>query len=381
MEHPTLEELSGHLIDPASAPEVGLHLQGCQSCQLELDALGQTKQQIAGTGSLKFSTPPFRIWAAIDGAISDDQSGVKEPGPTSPRSRWLLRTSHFLQIAAVSALIGLLGGWLLWGQQGSPPAQPQQTVLASTTLQDQDTQQQRGQAKLIDHDGELTLTITIQDGHSPEVLTVWLSNPQTNERIQVGLIDQSRSTSTFSIPRHLVNDGFKMITLSRGANQREGATPTENIATGRLEDRPTDSASNKPTKPVPTTATPASSPKPSLPAANSTPRGTPSTAPTPSPSSSATPTPSHSAKPKPSRTPKPTPTRDPARKRLRQQAKACRTLLSTPRTGTATDREQRVACRQLLREWRAQRATPLPQPRSVNPDQLQPEVLPQPSQT
>jgi hypothetical protein len=324
MEHPTEEELCDLVIDPLGNEQARAHVQSCEQCRTEVEAIRDAAELLSGGAEVELLTPPTGLWTSI----------VDELDTGSTRKPWILSVSRLVQVAAVGLLIGMLGGWLVWGQQ--PPHVPeerQSTVLASTALQDQATKGNRGQAQLIQRDGETVLSVQLRDAARDDVLSVWLSNPTSGERVQVGLVDPARDTSTFSIPAHLVDGGFKDISVSQAGRK---PAPRKQVASGAFATSPSPTRS-----PVPTT--------------------------------SAAPTPRPTTTPRPSLTPK----------------RACRHLMASPKYDQANPREKRIACRTKLREWRANHATPSPQPRTIQPeqlqsdqpDQLQPEVLPQPSQT
>ncbi|HNA99976.1 MAG TPA: hypothetical protein PKM12_04575 [Marmoricola sp.] len=369
MDHPTTDDLCAVVIDPqGDFPHLSEHLESCAQCQQQVAGLQRTLGLLHTTNELELVDPPAELWAGIATATA-------APGN---HTSWALRASRTIQLVAASVLIGLFGGWLVWGQQPTKePEPPAQTVLAATTLQDQTTKQERGQAQLLGNEDQVTLRVRLNGSRPEQVLTVWMTNPDTGELVSVGLLDPESSTGSFPIPGSLYRSGFREVTLSRGAKQVTAPRAGDKLFSGRLKQdhkhrpRPSPKATTSPRptrKPSPTVH-----PRPSETAE-------PTSKAAPSQSPSASPTATHTTRPR--RTPSAKPRLDPAVKLLRRQAKACRALLATQSTGESSDRIQRRACREVLRQWRAKRsATPLPQPRTVQEGQLQPEVLPQPSQT
>lgn len=375
MAHPSPDQLADYVADPTiTAPGLANHLEQCARCTQDVTELRELHKLLIEHRPESLHTPGPQVWEAIEQALAEE--GGSATGPVSPSRpyHWALRTSKFLQIAAVGVLFGLLTGWLLWGtsdQEQPHTADP--TLLASAILADPDTSAEQGHAQLVGDERDVTLDIHLKTPPKKGYLAVWLVDPNRDQRVQVGVLGAPESSGHFTIARSLVSAGFKVIEVSRVTDLGKAETGAKKWARGELTPkapatRPTKSP--RTSKPTPTTSP---WPTPARPTRGAS--ETPSPTPSPTASSTAGARPNHSPRPRPSTS------TQPKRKQLRAQVKACRVLLRAPRTADPQDLEARKSCRELLRWWRATRATPPPQPKLAAPTQLQPEVLPQPSQT
>lgn len=102
MRHLTIESLA-RLVDESPAPAEVEHLESCEECRRELDAL---REQSAALAGLPDRAPPAHAWPRLDARLR--REGLVHPG-SSDTARRLRPWTPLMRMAAAIALF-LLGG-------------------------------------------------------------------------------------------------------------------------------------------------------------------------------------------------------------------------------------------------------------------------------
>ena len=89
-------------------------------------------------------------------------------------------------------------------------------TVATTSLDTLDTQQPKGTADVVRHDGRLDLTVSTQpidpDGG---YLEVWLINKDLKRMVSVGVLEPGEDGQSFAIPQELLDQGYVIVDISR----------------------------------------------------------------------------------------------------------------------------------------------------------------------
>jgi anti-sigma-K factor RskA len=114
--------------------------------------------------------------------------------------------------AAAGLVVGVAGTRLLEREEAPPAA----VTVASTSLDTLDTQQARGSAEVVSHDGRLDLAvrtdpIDAEDGY----LEVWLINEDLQRMVSIGVLRPGETDQSFAIPRDLIDQGYVIVDISR----------------------------------------------------------------------------------------------------------------------------------------------------------------------
>ena len=87
---------------------------------------------------------------------------------------------------------------------------------ASTNLDTLDTQQVKGTADVVRHDGTLDLAVRTQPiDPAGGYLEVWLLNEDVKRMVSVGVLEPGRREQSFTIPRDLLDEGYVVVDISR----------------------------------------------------------------------------------------------------------------------------------------------------------------------
>jgi hypothetical protein len=107
-------EALARLVDETPAPEEERHLDACESCREELDAL---REQTALLGTLPKMLPPPDAWPALRRRLADE--GILRP---AARRRTFTKATARVAAALVLFLAGGAAGWAVRGPDVASPA-------------------------------------------------------------------------------------------------------------------------------------------------------------------------------------------------------------------------------------------------------------------
>ena len=231
MTHPDDDALAALALGepvPSGLPE---HLRSCASCSDTLAALRDTMTTLRDPAPVLVA-PPASVWDAVEAELDREPGTTARPVPTtepahpasavttgddladrraarSERRRFPL--AWVAGAAAAGLVIGVVGTRVVDDDQGTPVV-----TVASTSLDTLDTQQAKGTADVVRHDGRLDLTVSTQpidpDGG---YLEVWLINKDLKRMVSVGVLEPSESGQSFAIPQELLDQGYVIVDISR----------------------------------------------------------------------------------------------------------------------------------------------------------------------
>jgi len=213
---------------PSGAPE---HVRSCASCSDALATLRDTMTTLRDPAPVLVA-PPASVWHAVEAELDREPGTTARPeptaGPAHPASavptgdelahrraargeRRRFPLAWVAGAAAAGLVIGVVGTRAVDDDQGEPVV-----TVASTSLDTLDTQQARGTADVVRHDGRLDLTVSTQpidpDGG---YLEVWLINKDLKRMVSVGVLEPSESGQSFAIPQELLDQGYVIVDISR----------------------------------------------------------------------------------------------------------------------------------------------------------------------
>ena len=251
MTHPDDDTLAALALGETASSGVAEHVRGCPSCS---DALASVRDTITTlrTPEPELVTPPSSVWDAVTAEIDRDPalgSAPDLPSDATPQPAATPRLSAVPQPAASAAstasgpstgdhladqravggrrrrfslawvagaaaaglVVGVVGARVLGDDQG-----PAAVTVATTSLDTLDTQQVRGSADVVRHDGRLDLTVSTQaidpDGG---YLEVWLINKDLKRMVSVGVLEPGEEGQSFAIPQELLDQGYVIVDISR----------------------------------------------------------------------------------------------------------------------------------------------------------------------
>ena len=257
MTHPDDDTLAALALGETASSGVAEHVRGCPSCSDALASLRDTITTLRAPEP-ELVTPPSSVWGAVTAEIDRDPALVTAPDLPSdatpePASRPRLSAAPRLPAApqpaasaastasgpstgdhlaerraaggrrrrfplawvagaaAAGLVVGVVGTRVLGDEQG-----PATVTVATTSLDTLDTQQVRGSADVVRHDGRLDLTVSTQpidpDGG---YLEVWLINKDLKRMVSVGVLEPGEDGQSFAIPQELLDQGYVIVDISR----------------------------------------------------------------------------------------------------------------------------------------------------------------------
>ena len=245
MTHPDDDVLAAIALGDPAPSEAADHVRGCASCTESLAALRATVSTLRAPVDALL-VPPSSVWDAVTSEIdreADTPWGVGDggaaapsgrpaavPAPAdddeddlasrraargddaSPSPRRRMPVAWVAGAAAAGLVVGVAGARLLDRADPAPAA----VTVASTNLDTLDTQQVKGSAEVVSHDGTLDLAVRTEAiDPAGGYLEVWLLNEDGKRMVSVGVLEPGRSEQSFTIPRELLDEGYVVVDISR----------------------------------------------------------------------------------------------------------------------------------------------------------------------
>ena len=242
MTHPDDDALAALALGEPAPSGVPEHVRSCASCSQTLATLRDTMTTLRDPAPVLVAPPPS-VWDAVEAELDREpdttarpvataepahpaSAGTDEPAHPAPavptgddladrRAARSERRRFPLAWVAGAAAAGLVIGVVGTRAVDDEPGDPVVTV-ASTSLDTLDTQQAKGTADVVRHDGRLDLTVSTQpidpDGG---YLEVWLINKDLKRMVSVGVLEPSEAGQSFAIPQELLDQGYVIVDISR----------------------------------------------------------------------------------------------------------------------------------------------------------------------
>ena len=244
MNHPDDDLLAALALGDDTAPaDAAAHARSCPTCSATIAALHRARTTLRAPVP-ELAAPPAWLWDAVQAEIDDVPVSVPvsaqgaapgaaqgpaahpapshalTPAPDELAERRAARAQRrriplgwVAGAAAAGLVIGVAGTRVLGdGGQDDPGA----VTVASTELDTLDTQQVKGSAEVVRHDGVLDLAVSTEpidpeDGY----LEVWLINEDLQRMVSVGVLRPGEADQSFAIPQELLDQGYVIVDISR----------------------------------------------------------------------------------------------------------------------------------------------------------------------
>lgn len=247
MTHPDDDALAALALGEPAPSGVAEHAHSCPACSDALAALRDTMAAVRAPAPVLVA-PPASVWEAVEAELDRGSADLSTPAPafaadpgpatgpvpptTAPaqpapavvvgdelaqrragRSGRRRFTAAWIAGAAAAGLVVGVAGTRFLTAEDAPPAA---VTVASTSLDTLDTQQVKGTADVVRHDGRLDLTVSTQpidpDGG---YLEVWLINQDLERMVSVGVLEPTVTDQSFTIPQELLDQGYVIVDISR----------------------------------------------------------------------------------------------------------------------------------------------------------------------
>ena len=247
MTHPDDDLLAAIALGDPGPSEAADHVRGCASCTENVAALRATVSILREPVDALL-VPPASVWDAVTSEIDGEPdapwgTGDRGAGPgtrpaavrvpadhtddaedelaarrlvraddASPSLRRRIPVAWVAGAAAAGLVVGVAGARLLDRADPAPAA----VTVASTNLDTLDTQQVKGSAEVVSHDGTLDLAVRTETiDPAGGYLEVWLLNEDGKRMISVGVLEPGLTEQSFTIPRELLDEGYLVVDISR----------------------------------------------------------------------------------------------------------------------------------------------------------------------
>ena len=218
------------------------HVETCDHCAAELDALRETVALVVAARDETFTAPPASVWDAVSREIEASSAPQAAPAPSSTdavvtpldsRRRvptWLATTA-----AAVALAAGVGVGMQLAGGSDEDPA-PAPQVLGTTALASlDDSPQDRGAAEVRRHDDRVVLHVEAADLGGPDgTREVWLINTDGTRMVSLGLL-ASGDAGEFEFPERLLEQGYRIVDISYEPDDGDPVHSGRSLARGTID--------------------------------------------------------------------------------------------------------------------------------------------------
>ncbi|HYO19801.1 MAG TPA: anti-sigma factor [Dermatophilaceae bacterium] len=244
----------------ATSAEVRDHVDGCPVCAAAVQELRHTVALVSHAElPPTWNRPPDELWSRVEEAIvlesatapgtgeeapptgepATEDLAAEEPAATAPVTTLESRRAPgpgrrvmpwAAGMAAAGLAIGLLTGRALWSDTSPVPA-----TIAQAQLDTLDTNQRRGQARVVQAGGSVDLTVATtapfdaRDGF----IEVWLINKDGKRMVSVGVLRGS-SPETFPITQTLIDQGYVIVDISREGFDNKPQHSGDSLARGTL---------------------------------------------------------------------------------------------------------------------------------------------------
>ena len=250
MTHPDDDVLADLALGEPAPSGVAEHVRSCTACSDTLATLRDTLTTLRDPAPALVA-PPASVWEAVEAELDREPGTTAAPvataEPVRPASvmapgdeladrrtaRTVRRRFPLAWVAGAAAaglVVGVVGARAVDDDQGDPVV-----TVASTSLDTLDTQQVKGTADVVRHDGRLDLTVSTQpidpDGG---YLEVWLINKDLKRMVSVGVLEPSQSGQSFAIPQELLDQGYVIVDISREGFDEAPAHSGDSVVRGTL---------------------------------------------------------------------------------------------------------------------------------------------------
>jgi len=234
--------------------ETRLHLEDCDACRAEYEALARTVELgRAGASQPALETPPSSVWAAIHGELSLAPELAADPlapeAPATARDRPAeepatatvtplrqRRSPRWWPVAAAAAVVGIVAGIAIGvgasGGFGTRPAP--QTVVATASLDAFPGWSATGSAQLEEGDDGVRSIVVDLDAEVPptDVREVWLIRSDASGLVSLGLLEGA--SGRFVVPDGIDLDEFTLVDVSAEPVDGDPAHSGDSIVRGEL---------------------------------------------------------------------------------------------------------------------------------------------------
>jgi hypothetical protein len=226
--------------------ETRAHLDDCEACRAEYDALARTVE-LGRTGAPQrdFEVPPSTVWAAIHGELSLSPELAADPlaappaeeappatvTPLRPR-----RAARWWPVAAAAAAVGIVAGIAIGagvsGGFGSAP--PSETIVATASLDAFPGWSATGSAQVEEDDDGVRSIVVDLDAEVPptDVREVWLIRSDASGLVSLGLLEGA--SGRFVVPDGIDLDEFTLVDVSAEPVDGDPAHSGDSIVRGEL---------------------------------------------------------------------------------------------------------------------------------------------------
>lgn len=244
MTHPDDDLLAALALGEPAPSGAAEHTRTCPSCSEDLASLRDTMTALRDPAPVLVAAPSS-VWGAIEAEIDGESATATAPAPApahapapvpapapapasvtgtdddlarqraarTTRGRRGFPLAWVAGAAAAGLVVGVVGTRFLAAED--TPIAP--VTVASTRLDTLDTQQAKGTADVVRHDGRLDLAVSTTTSMDPDggYLEVWLINKDLARMVSVGVLEPGQSDQSFAIPQALLDRGYVIVDISR----------------------------------------------------------------------------------------------------------------------------------------------------------------------
>jgi hypothetical protein len=235
--HAEPEELAALATDPDDVdPDTRAHVSACDACGSSVAALADVRR--AAGGDALVPAPAGMRERVLAEALAADVPAGGRPDParrsTTARRRavplWAAGVAGGIA-AALALVVGIGVGQVLGGADDAPP---EETVVARTELTTVEGTAARGEARLLDSGGTVTLHVEVRaPGEEPGLREVWLLHVDGTRMVSVGLLPGG-DVGDFEVPARLLEEGYRIVDVSLEPDDGDPTHSGDSVARGEL---------------------------------------------------------------------------------------------------------------------------------------------------
>lgn len=222
------------------------HLDECAACRAEVAELRDVLELVHTAPDRSLPPAPPQIWERIVDELGPEIGRVPTPlhdspdltlepefdlgdmpstgTPDRPRRRWLVPVA-----AAIGVIVGIIGTWLVVGNDSSEPAPTATTRLSALT-----GKSGNGSAELFSTSDGSELKVGSNGLEPPHgFYEVWLINTDGERMVSLGVLDAA-GAGTFGVPANAVAQGYRTVDVSLEPDDGNPAHSRNSIIRGQL---------------------------------------------------------------------------------------------------------------------------------------------------